>query len=333
MQKLLQNTLGAVACWVVVLGVGYYMTFMRQPEELKQVKDAVKVEQMKRAELTTLLQEEAASIEQAREAVSRWRSRYRNVPDTMTTPAVVDNINNLTTQGFENFDISFAGDHRTPEYNYLAYSIKGRGYFSRLYDFIWEIENSRAFYRISDLKLEHIDLTTEDRESGKKRMKVMVSFTMNLEAYYGGLASMKEPVEQLASLVESEEWSLRTTKQLVDVPKAVLPDEKPAVNPFFPGILDQLPPNTYDRIDVENAELVSIVDQEAVFKDGKGYRSVGEGDDVYLGKIVKVYPREGRVVARLNKGGIIDRVEKQLKSEEQYRHAQGANRLAPTTGR
>ena len=329
MTKFLKNTMVILLCWGVVLVAGGYVTYVQKPQEVERLRNAEKVERLKRAEVASLLQEEAASQRQARQAIRRWRSRYKLVPDTMTTPAVVNNINNLTQEGFKNFDISFSGVQRSPKYNFLAYDIQGRGYYSSLYDFVWEIENSRDFYRLSGLKLEHIDLITESKETGRKRMQVMVSFRMRLEAYFGGQASLRQPEEKLMRLVGDEGNGLRSRQELLEVPKAMLPDEKPAINPFFPGILDELPPNTHGRLDVEAAELISIVDGKAVFKDKEGYRSVGEGDAVYLGQIIEVNPRRNRVVARLNRGGIIDEVVKTLNTGEQYRQAQGSNQLLP----
>jgi hypothetical protein len=70
-----------------------------------------------------------------------------------------------------------------------------------------------------------------------------------------------------------------------------------------------------------------------VFQDGEGFRAVGEGDDVYLGQIVQVNPQRNRVVAQLNKGGILDRVTLTLGSSgEDYRQAEGDAQLQPLNG-
>lgn len=327
MPKFLQNTLALLVLWVVVLGVGIYVTYMRQPQKLERVEGAVKVERMKQAKVTSLLEEVAATRSHAREAVNKWQARYKVIPDTISSPAVVGQLNDLTRSGFENFDITFRGINRTPDYSFLSYAIQGRGYFSSLYDFVWEVENSRKLYRLSDLRLNHIDLITEDRESGKKRMEVMVSFEMELKAYFGGVEGMSAPDAQLASLTGQE----LEDQQPPPIPEEVLPEKKPAVNPFFPGILDQLPPNTNNLVDVEKAKLISIVDGKAVFKYGEEFRALGEGDPVYLGQVTVVDPKENRVVAQLNKGGILDRVERTLGEEaNRYRQAQGPNRLSPT---
>ena len=144
---------------------------------------------------------------------------------------------------------------------------------------------------------------------------IMVSFNMQLEAYYGGLPDL-----QVAHMADSLYRRL---------PRAVFPEKNPPVNPFYPGILKQLPPNADNLIDIEKAKLVSIVGGRAVFQDEFGLRTVGEGENVYLGQITEIDPVEGRVVARLNRGGILDEVELHLEPGERYRQALGPVLLTP----
>jgi hypothetical protein len=111
----------------------------------------------------------------------------------------------------------------------------------------------------------------------------------------------------------------------------VLPQARPVANPFFPVVLSQLPPNTHNLIDVEQALLVGIVGGKAVFQDVNGHRQVGVGDAVYLGYITDVDAATGKVAARLNKGGIVDEVELDLHTPETFRQALGPIRLNPAT--
>ena len=99
----------------------------------------------------------------------------------------------------------------------------------------------------------------------------------------------------------------------------MLPNPSPEINPFYPLIFEEVPPNQYGRLNVESARLVSIVDGKALFQTGDGLQRVGEGDRVYLGRILEVAPAEGRVVARLNRGGIVDRVVRTLGTESSLR--------------
>jgi hypothetical protein len=68
----------------------------------------------------------------------------------------------------------------------------------------------------------------------------------------------------------------------------------------------------------------------AVFSLDDQLVSLGVGDPVYLGQIVSVDPREGRVIARLNKGGIIDEIEMVLDTGERFRQAVGPVQLSPS---
>ena len=326
-----KHTLVLFLCLVIVIIAGSYVTYVRQPKELAQVKKAIEVEKMKRAELTALLEQHDVSQAKAREAMHKWNARYKLVPDTLLSAAVVGRFNNLTQEGFKNFDVSYKGATHEQNYSYYTYTIDGRGYFSSLYDFVWQIENSRQMYRIENLDLSHIDLITEvkDGEETREHMQVMVSFSMSVRSFFDGAEGISAPGMRAAGLQVAGDVPVQLATETV-VPRAVLPDADPAINPFFPGILDQLPPNTYGLINVEEDQLISIVAGEAVFKSGSEYRSVRVGEPVYLGHIADIDPYDERVVARLNKGGIIDEVVLELTPEnERYRQAIGDAQLAP----
>ncbi len=318
-----------IACLLAVVGAGVYLTFYQQTAELERVEKAEKVAQLKQAEITTLVAEYADSKEQADAVIRKWRSRYKVIPETLSTPSVVGYMNDLTQTGFETFDVSLGSLQHTGDYSYYTLSATGRGYFTSLYHLVWSLENNRAFYGVRDLTLEHIDLVTENEETGRRRLQVMVSFNMQIDAYFSGPegTSASGSAWQLASA--DGEVRSATGGVLPPVPAEVLADRRPEVNPFFPVIMDDLPPNTHGLIDVESAAFVSIVGGKAVFKTGGSYRQVGAGDPVYLGQITSVDPLEGRVTARLNRGGIIDEVAVELETGERYRQAIGPALLQP----
>lgn len=329
MMKIGVNTWVMAACWVLVTGIGVYYTFYRQPAELEQLEKAEKVAKMKHAELISLETEQASLAQMAGGAVRKWRARYKVIPKELTTADVVGYFNELTQSGFKNFDVSFGGQHRTADYSYYVFNVDGRAYYSSLYRLIWELENNRNFYRVRDLTLDHIDLVTEHKELGTERLEVMVTFSGSIEAYFNGIEGASAPSDFDPALYEEQTITVNRDEDLPPVPLGLLPDRAPATNPFFPAILEQIPPNTYKRINVETAQLVSIVGSEAIFQDDQGIRSVGIGEKVYLGQIVEVDPTGGRVVARLNKGGIIDEVVRELETEAHYRQAMGPAILSP----
>ena len=328
--KVLYNIIILAVIWVGIIIAGVYVTMFEQPDELSRVEKAGKVIRLKQAELASLLSEHSLSMEKADNAMGKWKARYKVIPKELSGPEVIGYLNELTRTGFEVFDISSSGTQREGDYSYHSFSISGRGYFSELYRIIWELENNRYFYRIPELTLVHMDIITEDKETGNEVMKVMVSFQLQIDAIYNGADGMSAPVDDRVTEGSSSLPFTIAKSERPPVPTSVLPDQRPTLNPFFPLIMDRLPPNTHELINIEEAQLVSIIGEKAVFKEGDEYRSVGVNEDVYLGQVIEIEPTEGRVKARLNKGGIIDAVEIYLQTGEQYRQALGSVRRAPT---
>ncbi|PSQ83881.1 MAG: hypothetical protein BRD44_02950 [Bacteroidetes bacterium QS_7_67_15] len=346
LDKLDLPTLIVSVLLLVVVGVGSYVTFYRQPAELQRLEKAEKAAKMKQAEMEELFTEYTNSKAKARQVMSKWKSRYKVVPGSLSSPEVVGYLNDLTQNGFETFDISIQGVEQTDAYSYYKMRATGRGYFANLYRFIWKIENNRQFYSVADLNLNHIDLMTEvndeqgttemqDEEKGDKRKKlqVMVSFNMSINAYFGGPEGLSSSGSNWRPVNEEGE-SAPESGSLPPVPSKVLADADPNINPFFPVIMDQLPPNTRGLINLDKSELVSIVGGKAVFNDQNGdLRKVGVGDDVYLGQVTEVSATEGIVRAVVNRGGIIDDVEVSLSMENAYRGVTGAGEFsAPQQG-
>ena len=326
--KVIYNIIVIAFIWVAVVAVGIYVTMMKQPEELERVEKAEKVERLKKTELASLISEHESSQDLANEAISKWRARYKIIPDSLSGPAVIGYFNELTDSGFENFDVQYQGVQSSSDYSSHEFGIEGRGYFTDLYRVIWELENSRFFYRVSNLDLSHIDLITENKETGREQMKVMVSFTFDVSAYYAGAEGMSAPdVPPLAG--EDALPVSQASSDELPVPKSVLPKDRPDINPFFPLIMDAIPPNTHGLLNIENARLVSIVADEAYFEEEGEVRMVAEGEDVYLGQLTEVNPAEGYVRARLNKGGIIDQVELELQTGQRQQEQLGTINRAP----
>lgn len=327
MSNLISSLVVLLMCWLLVAGAGTYVTFFKQPDELEVVRHAEEVARLKQAEVASMLQEIAATSEQADEALRKWQARYKNMPDSLQSSEVIGYFNDLTQSGFKNFDVALDEVTSYADYSTYAFNVSGRAYFESLYRFIWHIENNRYFYRIGHLNLEHIDLLTQDPQTQAERMQVMISFTMRVEAYFGGSEGMGAPEALYAEVAVGD--ARTESSDLPPVPSRVLPSRQPAINPFFPIVMSRIPPNTHGLVDVEEAELVSIAGGKAIFFDEGIYRSLGEGEAVYLGQILEIDPKANRVVARLNKGGIVGELEIELHTGERFRQAIGPVRLGP----
>lgn len=308
------NTLVLSVVLALVTGFGLYMTQTKQPERLERLEKEETTLRLRQAEVEELLVEKASSSERAEDALRRWNSRYKVLPENLTSPAVVEYLNALSSVGFKTFDVSSNGITRGSDYSTLSYNVQGEAYFSSLYQFIWHIENGRGLYRIRDLDVQATIAMEPNPETGVDRREDIVRFSMTVLAFFGGADGMSAP------------------DTIITVPDSVLPARVTASNPFYPLVLDALPPNTDNLVDVEVDSLISVVGQMAVFRDELGARPVRAGDRVYLGTISHVDQNQALVVAELNKGGIRERIEISLGTGERFRQALGGHRLAQLNG-
>ncbi len=309
------NTVVLSVVLVLIVGFGVYVTQKKQPERLERLEKEETALRLRKAEVEELLVEKSGSSSRADAALRRWNSRYKVLPATLTSPAVVDYLNALSGgSGFRTFDIALGGTGRNEAFSTLTYNVKGQGRFEALYRFIWHLENGRGLYRVRNLNVEAVVVREENPETNVARRDDLVEFSMSVNAYFAGADGMSAP------------------DSFVVVPDEVLPAKTLAANPFYPLILDALPPNTDNLVDVEADSLVSLVGPVAVFRDDLGARPLRTGDRVYLGRITHVDPNEARVVAELNKGGIRERVEIHLATGARYRQALGSARLAQLNG-
>lgn len=310
------NVVILAVVWALCASAGAYFTFFQQPRTLAQLEEAERTAALKRDEAGALTVQQASSEGTAREVMLKWNARYKVMPESLRAHESVAYLNSLTRSGFKTFDVKVTGTQTASDYSFHTIDVTGRALYRSLYDFVWAMENHRSFYRVASMNLEQIDLVDEDSK-GRAHLEVMVSFTMTLHAYFGGAEGVSAPPPGV--LATGAMQQALAANGPPDVPANVLPARSIPRNPFYPYILDNPPPNTYGLLEIENAELIAIADGRAIFKDGTGYHTLGVGGEVYLGEIVRIDSQRGRVVARLNKGGILDEVERRIDGGDAYR--------------
>ncbi len=312
MNSSILNSMIFLALSVVVGGAGFYVTEVRQPAELQRLEDARKLARMQKAEVEQLLVEEGQSAELADEAVRKWRARYKFVPATMESPDILQYLEGLSGTGFEAFNIEMQGAATLRDFRVHTFSVSGTAFYNNLYHFIWQLENNREFYRIQDLEVSQIDVFDENPETGERRRHVMAKFSMSLLAYFDGIEGLTA-----------------RTEELMPVPEQLLPVRWPAQNAFYPLIRPDPPPNDELLVEMEEAELISIIGSRAIVEDEHGQHVLERGDPVYLGEVTLIDPVKIVVRARLNKGGIVEVVELTLDEDKQaiFRRAQGRQQL------
>lgn len=302
-----------LSCLILLIGVGTYLTYFRQQSTLQSLEQQIEEKKEERDQIQTL-QANLADAESTLDTTRRrWETQYKIVPDTLSSPDIVGYLTELTQTGFKTFDVTSSGSEDRGGYSVHTFNAEGEAFFTNLYQFVWTIENNRPFYRLRDLALTYLEERNTEEETGRTTMDVLVSFEMDVQAIYGAVEALPPPDDRPEA--EVERLPVAQTSPSPPLPSSVLPNPAPEVNPFYPLVFEQVPPNEYGRLNVESARFLSIIDGQAIFQTGDGLERVGEGERVYLGRIVEVDPNEGRVVARLNKGGIVERVERTLETE------------------
>ena len=299
--------------YLLLIGAGTYVTYVQQGRTMEKLDRSVDATQERWDELTALKKTTTRLAREAPQGPSMRRERYKQIPDTMSTARMMSDLTALTRTGFDAFDLKTKGRYETAGVRAFAMTAEGRAPFRRLYRFVWTLENHRPFYRIRDLQIATLDQRSTDEETGRTTMEMLVSFRMDVEAIYGG-NGVRSPARTTAGTTERRHVFRAHTDSHPPVPARVLPSAEPSVNPFHPLVFEQIPPNEHGRLNVETARFLSIIGREAVFETDQGMVRLGVGDRVYLGRIVDVDPAGGRVVARLDKGGIVDRVERTLEA-------------------
>lgn len=311
-----------LTCLVLLLGVGTYLTYFRQQNTITSLDKKIEAKKEEKKEIQTLRANLTDAKKRFRRARLDWNTRYKIVPETVSSPDIVAYLTKLTQTGFKTFDVTSSGSESRDGYSMHTFSAEGKAYFTNLYRFVWTIENNRPFYRVRNLDLTYLEERETDEETGRTRMDILVSFQMDVQAIFGAATDLPRP-NQSTEGSEVEQLPVAQNNLNPPLPSSVLPNPAPEINPFYPLVFEEVPPNEYDRLNVESARLLSILDGQAIFQTNDGLKRVAEGDRVYLGRIVEVDPSEGRVEARLNRGGIIDRVERTLGTESPLRQVDG----------
>jgi hypothetical protein len=305
-----RNTSLLLALLLLGAAGGYYVTEIHQPAQRQRLEDMNRVARSQQGEVAQLIAEAEVSADRAETTLRKWNARYRYVPAALTTPDIVEYLEPHTSRGFEAFNIRLDGVTRTPDVSQYTFSVDGTAYYPNLYQFIWAMENEPDFYRIRELNMSRTEV--QDTRRGTRRD--MVRFTMELDAYFMGIEGLSVDRDELAM-----------------VPTEYLPAPEVASNSFYPKVRVYRPRAVKDdRLDVEQASLVSIAGNRAIFEDGSTQYIVYEGSEVRYGTITRIDPINVLVRASLKKDGRTQTVDVTMEATNpSFRQAEGSTQLVP----
>lgn len=304
-----------VAAAFLLGGASYYVTDVGQKNRIETLRESRRAAELMTARVEDLLVQESTSAEAAEAALSRWHSRYKYIPREMNTADIVEYLEGLTRTGFESFDLKLAGRTTTPDFNKYTFEVKGEGTYGALYHLVWHLENNREFYRIFDLRMEHVEFTPE--EGGRTRD--LVQFSFSLESFFGGVEGISAPEEDLAplpvGLLLPHNADRDVFRPLVRVPKDApsTPVSGPEIGaaPAAQAPSAQAPEaaraaeaRTPQTPAVDRATLALIVGDQAVFDDGSGEQVTARvGDEVFGGEVLSIDPQRGIVRIKVEEDG------------------------------
>ncbi len=287
MSYALRNTIVLAAFLALIFIVGFYLTKIVQPGEKKRLQAEVVTLDKTIAERPSVAAELKASQEKLAQMKERYAKRFKIIPTNDTTALTYAYLNRIMyASGFLKFDMLYQGPKEMKQYGYNTYSLRGEASYATLFRFVWYLEHARLLYKIGSLTMNGHEVY-DDKTGGTK---VVVPFTMDLQAYYSSAAG-----------VSSGEAGPDPTLYR---PVAA------GLNFLSPLISTQPPPNVKGLVDVERSDLKAVMSDKVFLVDQNGMGHILRvGDEVYLGYLTKIDPSKNEAEFTLNKGGIIDRVD------------------------
>ncbi|RCK75137.1 MAG: hypothetical protein IGBAC_1273 [Ignavibacteriae bacterium] len=284
MPYILRNTIVLGVLLIIILAVGFYMSGAHLPKKIEKVEKEINKYETELQNTPDLVNQYNLLSQQLAKTKERWELRNKDIPPVNITGETYNYINQLIGQSGElKLDMLFVGTKNFNNYGFNTYNLKGEATFENLFRFIWYLENSRLLYKITALSLRGIE--TRDKATGKTLL--LVTYEIILNAYFSNIPELYSSAGE----------------------RKVVPTSL-TIDPFAPIIFRDLPPNTEDLVEIERSDLKAIVPGRAfVIDQNNKMRALSEGDEVYLGYVTKVDHINGRIECTLNKGGIIEKFE------------------------
>lgn len=173
------------------------------------------------------------------------------------------------------------------EFKTYNYKLSGFGLFDEVFSLIRSIEKSKSLKKIKSFS---IGTTVQVDKKGMPTY--YTNFEIEVKSYF------------------TSDRNFSPTKEVSDSI-----DKKYIYNFLYPLIREEIPPNIYELLDVQNARLLALLPDGAFISDTKGNTFLlSEGEEVYLGYLTKIDYNNNIVNFVLNKGGIIERVNLSLET-------------------
>lgn len=272
----------------LIVGAGTYYRAFNQPREFEKIAKEVRRiddELQNTPNLVNQFNDLSARVEDTKK---RWENRNKDIPPVDITAQTYAYFSRLIDRGGEvKLNMLYMGVEQKGNYGFNKYNLKGEAPFENFYRFLWYLENGRRLYKIHSLNVKGLEVQATETEEGQ----VLITFEMVVHGFFSSVSELS------TSLGE----------------RSLTPNYL-ATDPFHPVIARDIPPNFRKLVEIERSDLKAVIPGKAfVLDQNNNIVTLQEGDEVYLGYVTRIIPDDGRLEATLNKGGIIDRVDLQIR--------------------
>jgi len=294
MDQKIKNTLIILTILVFIAIAGGLYSFVIQKGDIDDKKNQIKDLNLNAYNTADLTEQLNALKTRAAELDSILNLRKFNIPVNLAQSRFYDFVNKISFDfsphsyvNIEYLDTKTAG-----EFMQYQYDLTGVAFFNDLYKLIYAIEQSKELKKILSVSLKDFIKVDED-----KNPYYLVTYKLTVAVYFSSNADFASTVLKENSLVPN-----------------------PVYDIFYPLIRNEIPPNTDNLLDVQNATLLALIPEGAFIADGSGSTYLlWEGDQVYLGYLTEIDFDNNIVRFILNKGGIIEKIELSLVKENNTR--------------
>lgn len=226
---------------------------------------------------------------QLRETLHRWNNRIKEIGPSDISSQTYGYISDIIDESGGTqlrMNMSLLGTKESGNTGYNSYKLTGSSEFLNIFRFLWLLENGRKLYKVSSISVRSDEVVSDTMEYPK----INLTYDMEIQSYY--------------------------TKEVALGNKVMRPDSTPqpvTVNPFQPSVLRKTPENLRKLLDIEKISVKATAQGKALIMNGDGrLLTLKVGDEVYLGRVSSINPKDGSVLFTLNDGGIIRTVTKYI---------------------
>jgi hypothetical protein len=278
-----RNSLVLGVLVVLILAAGIYVRNFKIGEELRALDEEIQARDARIKNAPDLLGQYNSTRAELTRWEEHWNHRTKEIPREDVTAQTYAYLNDAIFSSHPiRADIEYQGTKLQSSSGYATYLLRGEASFYGLYSLIAHLENGERLMKFPKVTLRGV---VSRRERGEDTFPG-VQFDLEMQAYYAPNAELSTGFAWKDTLGSSIDFS-----------------------PFWPMISAEIPPNREDLVEVDHSQLMAVTPGRAIINDQKGrLRSLGVGDNVYLGYVSKILPEDGIVEFVLNKAGIAETV-------------------------